>query len=89
MDDRLRDMVFNYLKRNFPIKRLKNDEGKGFKRGIVVADAFGRRKLFFRPQSSLNALYQILHHDVEYVFGITPTETTMILHQYLYAEKYY
>jgi hypothetical protein len=85
----IEERVYKYLYRHFPIKRLKDDSTKRFRRGIVIYDSFTTKKMFFNPKENAHKLYSAIYDDLVLVFGLNSEDLTPILFKYLYLNKYY
>lgn len=89
IEDKLKENIYKYLHRHFPVKRLKDNRTNKFKRGIMIWDSFGSHNLFFSPKTDATKLYAALYNDLDCVFGLNSEDITPIIFKYLYLDKYY
>ena len=81
------EMMDKFLRRHFPVKRIKPKDGKRFRRGIKVDPGFVSTKkteYFLTPYLETKQLFTLLYQVLESVFGFTPDEITQVIYRYLY-----
>jgi hypothetical protein len=94
MNEITANIIIKFLKKEFPIKRIKNSRGK-WSRAIVIPQGFIRtaNTVYFLTKSSKNAVMQ---HDtypiliasdiietISYVFGFSKQEVDPLVTKYL------
>jgi len=80
-------MMDGFLRRHFPVKRIKPKRSKRFRRGIIVDPGFintNKTEYFLTPYSETKELFTMLYKVLYSVFGFTSDEITQVIYQYLY-----
>lgn len=86
MDDKFKNFIIKFLKRHFPITKIKKSDSTRFHRGIYIHNGFtGKedRKFYMSDKKDLNDAYAELFKILENVFGIGAKEINPILLQHL------
>lgn len=78
IDEEMQQIMLNYLRKAYPIKRLK--DGRRFKRGIVSDTG---DKLYLTPQSDAERTFKNLDTNLKRVFSAEQLEINILLLKYL------
>lgn len=75
-----------YLRRHYPVKRIKNRETRRFQRGIVINNSLNNRRMNFYLSSHNESkeLFSALYLILSGVFGFKSTEITHVIYTYIY-----
>ena len=81
------DLMTKFLRRNFPIKRIKTKKSKRFKRGIIIDKDFTFKsniEYTLTPYSESKQLFTTLNTVLTDVFHFDSNEIALVIYQYLY-----
>ena len=75
-----------YLRRHYPVKRIKNKETKRFQRGIIINDSNNQNKNNYYLSSHIESkeLFSVLYTILSGVFGFKNNEITHAIYTYIY-----
>jgi hypothetical protein len=87
MDKKAKNIIINFIKKEFPIKRIKNNRNK-WMRAIVVPQGYIRKERKIYPLHSRSHLNQVLISSdiietVSYVFGFDQNKIKPIVMSYI------
>jgi len=86
VDEDFRLYMLAFLRRHFPVGKVKKEGSKRFKKGIHISSGFtGKtdRKFSLNDGQELRALYTELFQILTNVFGARPTDINPVLFQHL------
>ena len=75
MDIHTQELIVKFLKNNFPVQRLKNNDR--FQRGILIPKCltgYADRKFFLRPVFNRKELFSSVYEILRSIFGVSPSE---------------
>ena len=75
-----------YLRRHYPVKRIKNKKTNRFQRGIVINDSNNINKDNYYLSSHVESkeLFTVLYTILNGVFGFKSDEITHVIYTYIY-----
>ena len=83
MNTTIEDVILNYLKRNVPIKKIRN--GRRFKRGFTLnyENHFISKKNDAKSKTEINIAFSVLTDEIKYVFNSSDQTTNIVALKYL------
>ena len=75
-----------YLRRHYPVKRIKNKETKRFQRGIIInnSDNLNKNNYYLSSHMESKELFSVLYVILNGVFGFKSNEITHVIYTYIY-----
>ncbi len=87
MNSNIEDLVIRYLKANCPISRIRSDNGKRFRKSLIIpAHVVSKNKIIypFELNNKYNlAMLGTIITIIDLVFGLTLEEQNVIAAKYL------